>query len=77
MLLYVRRESEEVFDALMLKTPDLQGLRMAVSVSRKQWHMNESQIIGLWHMAYRKVDIKLFISCLLSFENGNGKCEDR
>lgn len=33
MLLYVRREPEEVFDALMLKTPDLQGLRTAVSVS--------------------------------------------
>lgn len=34
MLLYVRRESEEVFDALMLKTPDLQGLRTAVSVPK-------------------------------------------
>lgn len=32
VLLYVRRESEEVFDALMLKTPDLQGLRNAVSL---------------------------------------------
>ncbi|GAB0199382.1 grainyhead-like protein 3 [Grus japonensis] len=31
VLLYVRRESEEVFDALMLKTPDLQGLRTAIS----------------------------------------------
>uniref|UniRef100_A0A663ELT4 Grainyhead like transcription factor 3 n=1 Tax=Aquila chrysaetos chrysaetos TaxID=223781 RepID=A0A663ELT4_AQUCH len=30
VLLYVRRESEEVFDALMLKTPDLQGLRTAL-----------------------------------------------
>lgn len=30
VLLYVRRETEEVFDALMLKTPDLQGLRNAV-----------------------------------------------
>lgn len=33
VLLYVRRESEEVFDALMLKTPDLKGLRNAVSFS--------------------------------------------
>ncbi|KAG9469430.1 hypothetical protein GDO78_020517 [Eleutherodactylus coqui] len=32
VLLYVRRETEEVFDALMLKTPDLPGLRKAVSV---------------------------------------------
>uniref|UniRef100_A0A8C5T8F6 Grh/CP2 DB domain-containing protein n=1 Tax=Malurus cyaneus samueli TaxID=2593467 RepID=A0A8C5T8F6_9PASS len=31
VLLYVRREAEEVFDALMLKTPDLQGLRTAIS----------------------------------------------
>lgn len=31
VLLYVRRETEEVFDALMLKTPDLKGLRNAVS----------------------------------------------
>ncbi|KAB0362161.1 hypothetical protein FD754_006317, partial [Muntiacus muntjak] len=30
VLLYVRRETEEVFDALMLKTPDLKGLRSAV-----------------------------------------------
>lgn len=26
----MRRETEEVFDALMLKTPDLKGLRNAV-----------------------------------------------
>lgn len=32
VLLYVRKESEEVFDALMLKTPTLKGLVEAVSV---------------------------------------------
>ncbi|XP_043939156.1 grainyhead-like protein 3 homolog isoform X3 [Protopterus annectens] len=31
VLLYVRRHSEEVFDALLLKTPDLKGLRNAIS----------------------------------------------
>ncbi|XP_005988842.1 grainyhead-like protein 3 homolog [Latimeria chalumnae] len=31
VLLYVRRASEEAFDALMLKTPDLRGLRHAIS----------------------------------------------
>uniref|UniRef100_A0A8C5MMP5 Grainyhead like transcription factor 3 n=2 Tax=Leptobrachium leishanense TaxID=445787 RepID=A0A8C5MMP5_9ANUR len=31
VLLYVRRETEEVFDALMLKTPDLGGLTNAIS----------------------------------------------
>lgn len=34
VLLYVRRETEEVFDALMLKTPDLKGLRNAVRALR-------------------------------------------
>uniref|UniRef100_A0A3B4D0H7 Grh/CP2 DB domain-containing protein n=1 Tax=Pygocentrus nattereri TaxID=42514 RepID=A0A3B4D0H7_PYGNA len=33
VLLYVRKESEEVFDALMLKTPTLKGLVEAVSSS--------------------------------------------
>lgn len=33
VLLYVRRETEEVFDALMLNTPTLKGLREAVSFS--------------------------------------------
>ncbi|XP_067863110.1 grainyhead-like protein 3 homolog isoform X2 [Heptranchias perlo] len=31
VLLYVRKESEEVFDALMLKTPNLNGLKNAIS----------------------------------------------
>ncbi|KAF5899552.1 grainyhead-like protein 1 isoform X2, partial [Clarias magur] len=31
VLLYVRKESEEVFDALMLKTPTLKGLVEAIS----------------------------------------------
>lgn len=33
VLLYVRKESDEVFDALMLKTPTLKGLMEAVSDS--------------------------------------------
>lgn len=32
VLLYVRKETEEVFDALMLKTPTLKGLVEAVSL---------------------------------------------
>lgn len=31
VLLYVRKESEEVFDALMLKSPSLKGLMEAIS----------------------------------------------
>ena len=33
VLLYVRKETEEVFDALMLKTPTLKGLVEAVSTT--------------------------------------------
>lgn len=33
VLLYVRKETEEVFDALMLKNPTLKGLVEAVSSS--------------------------------------------
>lgn len=33
VLLYVRRAAEEVFDALMLSTPTVSGLREAVSAS--------------------------------------------
>lgn len=32
VLLYVRKEAEEVFDALMLKSPTVKGLMEAVSV---------------------------------------------
>uniref|UniRef100_A0A8B9MGN3 GRHL1/CP2 C-terminal domain-containing protein n=1 Tax=Accipiter nisus TaxID=211598 RepID=A0A8B9MGN3_9AVES len=47
VLLYVRRESEEVFDALMLKTPDLQGLRTAVSVIKTLWHVNKLILVNM------------------------------
>lgn len=32
VLLYVRKEADEVFDALMLKTPTVKGLMEAVSI---------------------------------------------
>lgn len=39
MLLYVRKETDEVFDALMLKSPTLRGLMDAVSgAERTQRH---------------------------------------
>ncbi|XP_029427176.1 grainyhead-like protein 3 homolog isoform X2 [Rhinatrema bivittatum] len=47
VLLYVRRESEEVFDALMLKTPDLKGLRNAIS---EKYGVLEDRI----HKVYKK-----------------------
>jgi len=62
VLLYVRRESEEVFDALMLKTPDLQGLRTAVSVTEKRCHVNKLQIKGQRYLVCRKLETRLLIS---------------
>ncbi|XP_036679652.1 grainyhead-like protein 3 homolog isoform X4 [Balaenoptera musculus] len=43
VLLYVRRETEEVFDALMLKTPDLKGLRSANLGQHGQQHHSALQ----------------------------------
>lgn len=51
-----------MFDALMLKTPDLQGLRTAVSVIKTLWQMNKLQIKGQWYLVYRKLDIRQLIS---------------
>ncbi|XP_030075473.1 grainyhead-like protein 3 homolog isoform X1 [Microcaecilia unicolor] len=47
VLLYVRRESEEAFNALMLKTPDLKGLRNAIS---EKYDVPEDRI----HKVYKK-----------------------
>ena len=40
VLLYVRTESEEVFDALMLNTPTLMSLREAVSPDKRRTHIH-------------------------------------
>ena len=38
VLLYIRKEVDEVFDALMLKTPNLAGLTEAVWIKSKSFH---------------------------------------
>uniref|UniRef100_A0A8C5VRB2 Grainyhead like transcription factor 1 n=1 Tax=Microcebus murinus TaxID=30608 RepID=A0A8C5VRB2_MICMU len=45
VLLYVRKESEEVFDALMLKTPSLKGLMEAVRAGTKSFVCLSSRIL--------------------------------
>lgn len=40
VLLYVRTAAEEVFDALMLSTPTLSGLREAVSNTLENTHQH-------------------------------------
>lgn len=56
VLLYVRKESEEVFDALMLKTPSLKGLMEAVSsinsiILFKKWKQTYTEL--RWNRSYR------------------------
>ena len=41
VLLYVRKETDDVFDALMLKSPTVKGLMEAVSVSPLQPPRNQ------------------------------------
>ncbi|KAB0379346.1 hypothetical protein FD755_007130, partial [Muntiacus reevesi] len=43
VLLYVRKESEEVFDALMLKTPSLKGLMEAKSYDQPRQHIKKQR----------------------------------
>ncbi|KAG9469429.1 hypothetical protein GDO78_020517 [Eleutherodactylus coqui] len=50
VLLYVRRETEEVFDALMLKTPDLPGLRKAIS---EKYNIPEERICKVYKKCKR------------------------
>lgn len=53
VLLYVRKEAEEVFDALMLKTPSLKGLMEAVSRRPSK----EPQGIPLKHLLDNSVSL--------------------
>lgn len=63
VLLYVRRESEEVFDALMLKTPDLKGLRNAVR-----------SLISHRKAGKEQPELGLLVACLSRPLGGPGPC---
>lgn len=48
VLLYVRKENDDVFDALMLKSPTVKGLMEAVSHERLPAPRSPAQLPG-WH----------------------------
>ncbi|KAK7142287.1 hypothetical protein R3I94_011839 [Phoxinus phoxinus] len=56
VLLYVRRETEEVFDALMLNTPTLKGLREAIS---EKYGMQEDTIGKIFKKCKRGIFVNM------------------
>jgi len=60
VLLYVRKESDEVFDALMLRTPTLRGLMDAVSICcyRGRSTLNYPSIVLICQMQ-QFIDLKM------------------
>uniref|UniRef100_A0A8C9F323 Grainyhead like transcription factor 3 n=1 Tax=Pavo cristatus TaxID=9049 RepID=A0A8C9F323_PAVCR len=66
VLLYVRRESEEVFDALMLKTPDLQGLRMAIS---EKYGLLEESIYKVYKKCKRGILVNMDNNIIQHYSN--------
>ncbi|XP_028674421.2 grainyhead-like protein 3 homolog isoform X1 [Erpetoichthys calabaricus] len=56
VLLYVRTESEEVFDALMLNTPDMKGLRDAIS---EKYGLPEETISKIYKKCKRGIFVNM------------------
>uniref|UniRef100_H0VD92 Grainyhead like transcription factor 3 n=1 Tax=Cavia porcellus TaxID=10141 RepID=H0VD92_CAVPO len=66
VLLYVRRESEEVFDALMLKTPDLKGLRNAIS---EKYGLPEENICKVYKKCKRGILVNMDNNIIQHYSN--------
>ncbi|XP_057241582.1 grainyhead-like protein 3 homolog, partial [Malurus melanocephalus] len=66
VLLYVRREAEEVFDALMLKTPDLQGLRTAIS---EKYGLPEESIYKVYKKCKRGILVNMDNNIIQHYSN--------
>ncbi|XP_053310674.1 grainyhead-like protein 3 homolog [Spea bombifrons] len=66
VLLYVRRESEEVFDALMLKTPDLKGLRNAIS---EKYGLPEERINRVYKKCKRGILVNMDNNIIRHYSN--------
>nr|XP_045007137.1 grainyhead-like protein 3 homolog isoform X3 [Jaculus jaculus] len=66
VLLYVRRESEEVFDALMLKTPDLKGLRNAIS---EKYGFPEENIYKVYKKCKRGILVNMDNNIIQHYSN--------
>ncbi|XP_069933111.1 grainyhead-like protein 3 homolog isoform X2 [Oryctolagus cuniculus] len=66
VLLYVRRETEEVFDALMLKTPDLKGLRNAIS---EKYGFPEENIYKVYKKCKRGILVNMDNNIIQHYSN--------
>ncbi|KAM3933246.1 grainyhead-like protein 3 homolog [Leptodactylus fuscus] len=66
VLLYVRRETEEVFDALMLKTPDLPGLRKALS---EKYGVPEERISRVFKKCKRGILVNMDNNIIQHYSN--------
>ncbi|EDL29974.1 grainyhead-like 3 (Drosophila) [Mus musculus] len=66
VLLYVRRETEEVFDALMLKTPDLKGLRNAIS---EKYGLPEENICKVYKKCKRGILVNMDNNIIQHYSN--------
>ncbi|EDL80760.1 transcription factor CP2-like 4 (predicted) [Rattus norvegicus] len=66
VLLYVRRETEEVFDALMLKTPDLKGLRNAIS---EKYGFPEENICKVYKKCKRGILVNMDNNIIQHYSN--------
>ncbi|XP_063813254.1 grainyhead-like protein 3 homolog [Pseudophryne corroboree] len=66
VLLYVRRETEEVFDALMLKTPDLPGLRKAIS---EKYGLPEVRICRVYKKCKRGILVNMDNNIIQHYSN--------
>ncbi|KAM4796834.1 grainyhead-like protein 3 homolog [Rhinophrynus dorsalis] len=66
VLLYVRRETEEVFDALMLKTPDLKGLRNAIS---EKYDLPEERIFRVYKKCKRGILVNMDNNIIQHYSN--------
>ncbi|CAH2222466.1 grainyhead 3 homolog [Pelobates cultripes] len=66
VLLYVRRDSEEVFDALMLKTPDLSGLRNALS---EKYGLPEERISRVYKKCKRGILVNMDNNIIEHYSN--------
>ncbi|XP_014070415.1 grainyhead-like protein 3 homolog isoform X1 [Salmo salar] len=66
VLLYVRTESEEVFDALMLNTPTLKGLRQAIS---EKYGMQEDSIGKIYKKCKRGIFVNMDDNIIEHYSN--------
>ncbi|XP_017332286.1 grainyhead-like protein 3 homolog [Ictalurus punctatus] len=66
VLLYVRQESEEVFDALMLNSPTLTGLRQAIS---EKYGLQEDTIVKIFKKCKRGIFVNMDDNIIEHYSN--------